>query len=311
MPNVRPPEAAIGRLRREHGDVLRRAHAQALFGNGKVRWQLRTGAWQAPRRGVVVLHSGPLTPKQRHRSDLLAAGRGAVLAGLTAAALDGLKGFDDSRTFVLVPAGCKVVPPPGVVAHASTLLGEEDVHPSRSPLRTRLPRSLIDAATWSRNPDSARGLLAASVQQGLVRASDLALVLVKRRNTPRRRLLVETVGDIVDGAHALSELDFTRLLRQAGLPEPERQVVRRDRHGRVRYLDVYYSRFRLVIEIDGAWHMEVLSWWADMFRDNELTVDGNRVLRFPAFVVRERPDLVIQQIERALRSLGWTGQPAA
>jgi len=57
--------------------------------------------------------------------------------------------------------------------------------------------------------------------------------------------------------------------------------------------------------VDGLWHMEAAAWWADMRRDNDLTVSGYRVLRFPAFAVRDQPDLVARQIAAALR------QPAA
>jgi very-short-patch-repair endonuclease len=38
-----------------------------------------------------------------------------------------------------------------------------------------------------------------------------------------------------------------------------------------------------------------------MQRDNEFTVSGYRVLRFPAFAVRTEPDRVAQQILDALR----------
>jgi very-short-patch-repair endonuclease len=44
-----------------------------------------------------------------------------------------------------------------------------------------------------------------------------------------------------------------------------------------------------------------------MRRDNELTVSGYRVLRFPAFAVRDQPDAVAEQIAGALRlgGLSW------
>jgi len=47
--------------------------------------------------------------------------------------------------------------------------------------------------------------------------------------------------------------------------------------------------------------MDVRAWWADMQRDNALTVDGYRVLRFPAFAVRDSPKAVAGQIATALR----------
>jgi very-short-patch-repair endonuclease len=50
--------------------------------------------------------------------------------------------------------------------------------------------------------------------------------------------------------------------------------------------------------------MEIRAWWEDMQRDNELTVDGYGVLRFPAFVVRDTPELVAMLIARALNRAG-------
>jgi len=119
----------------------------------------------------------------------------------------------------------------------------------------------------------------------------------------RRALIRATLADVAGGAEALSELDLCALVRRFGLPEPDRQVERRDGQGR-RWLDAVWHQARLVVEIDGRWHMDVRAWWADMERDNELTVDGYRVLRFPAFVVRDTPELVAMLIARALNRAG-------
>lgn len=102
------------------------------------------------------------------------------------------------------------------------------------------------------------------------------------------------------GAEALSELDFCDLVRRYHLPEPDRQFRRVDGKG-YRWLDAVWEWARLVAEIDGRWHMDVRAWWADMQRDNALTVDGYRVLRFPAFAVRDSPKAVAGQIATALR----------
>jgi hypothetical protein len=158
-----------------------------------------------------------------------------------------------------------------------------------------------------RTENGARAILAAGVQQRLVRAEDLTAELARRPRGPRRALIRATVADIADGAQALSELDFGRLTRRYGLPEPSRQVLRRDSSGRARWLDAYWERARVVAEVDGLWHMDAAAWWADMRRDNELTVSGYRVLRFPAFAVRDDPDAVAEQIASALRlgGLSW------
>jgi hypothetical protein len=233
---------------------------------------------------------------------VLAAGAGAVLAGLSAARLDGLTGFDTGRIYLLAPAArqVRVQLPHGVVVRRSAVLAPGAVHPLRLPPRTRLARSIVDAAAWMSSEDGARAVLAAAVQQRLARVSDLQAVLERRPSLRRRSLITLTLRDIAGGAEALSELDFGRLTRRFRLPQPDRQVIRLDTNGRRRWLDAYWDQARLVAEVDGRWHMEALAWWADMRRDNELTVSGLRVLRFPAFAVRDEPELVAAQILAAL-----------
>jgi len=149
--------------------------------------------------------------------------------------------------------------------------------------------------------DRARAVLAAGVQQRIVRTDDLLAVLAQHDKRPRHKIIASTLADIANGAEALSELDFCRLTRRYRIPEPDRQVLRPDAAGRCRWLDAYWHHARLVAEVDGLWHMEAAAWWADMRRDNDLTVSGYRVLRFPAFAVRDQPELVATQIAAALR----------
>jgi hypothetical protein len=249
----------------------------------------------------VVAHSGPITDEEELWAAILAAGRDAVLGGLTAAGLDGLTGFGSQSIHLVIPAARRVrTNLPGVVVHRSRVLGADDVHPARRPPRTRLARSLLDAAAWSGSDNGARALLAAGVQQRLVRADQLEGALERFPRLRRHALIAGTLADIAGGAQALSELDFAALTRRFGLPSPDRQAMRRDGQGRRRWLDAYWEEARLVVEVDGLWHMEATAWWADMQRENDLTLSDLRVLRFPAFVVRDQPEVVAAQIRRAL-----------
>ena len=105
------------------------------------------------------------------------------------------------------------------------------------------------------------------------------------------------------GSDALSEIDFVRLCRRAGLPSPERQAVRLEPGGRRRYLD---AQWRLpdgrvvVVEVDGAVHLAARRWFEDQLPQNEVTLSGTLVLRFPSAVVRCEPALVVAQLRRAL-----------
>ena len=88
-------------------------------------------------------------------------------------------------------------------------------------------------------------------------------------------------------------------------PRPDQQVRRVDRTGRERFLDAYWAKWRVHVEVDGAWHLEVRTWWADMQRQNDLWISGDRVLRFPAWAVLNEPETVARQIHAALVAAGW------
>ncbi|MGW0436127.1 hypothetical protein ACWDV4_26715 [Micromonospora sp. NPDC003197] len=57
--------------------------------------------------------------------------------------------------------------------------------------------------------------------------------------------------------------------------------------------------------MDGAHHLEVRHWAADLRRQNELWIAGDRILRFTAFDVRRRPEYVVAQLRAALEAAGW------
>ena len=66
------------------------------------------GRWRLAGHGVLVTQTGPLSEQQRLWVAVLAAGDGAVLAGLTAAKLDGLDGFADRQINLLIPKARQV-----------------------------------------------------------------------------------------------------------------------------------------------------------------------------------------------------------
>jgi hypothetical protein len=122
------------------------------------------------------------------------------------------------------------------------------------------------------------------------------------------------VADHQGGAHAVSEIDFGRFCRRNGLPLPQRQVVRRDSRGRRRYLDAtLVGRYGAVVrvEIDGALHLVVKTYWDDMARDNELSISRELLIRLPSFVMHADDPLALDQLRRALDLSGPGGKVAA
>ena len=95
------------------------------------------------------------------------------------------------------------------------------------------------------------------------------------------------------------------MIRGYGLPQPDRQSVRKDSEGKRRYLDAVWEEAKVVVEIDGAQHLDTQQYWDDMSRDNDLQIDGYRVLRFPSWLVRHYPEYVAERIRRAIGLRGW------
>jgi very-short-patch-repair endonuclease len=299
-----------------HDGVLDTNAVLKCLSYGQLRWQIDSGRWQRPCKGVVVAQSGPLTDRRALRVALLRAGPAAALAGLTAARLDGFTGFGDNREVangpihLILPSGTPRRTAPlslDVITHYSRELTNADVHPTRQPRRTRIARSLVDAAAWMPTDRGAMAILAAGVQQRLVRVDDLRQV-VARIETLRRRTSWPAFSMTSWAARRrCRNWTFTRqVVRAHRLPEPSRQVARRDSRGRRRWTDVLWDEYKIAAEIDGAQHTEdPLQRWDDMERDNDLNIDGYRTLRFPAWLVRQHPGLVARQIRRALRGAGY------
>jgi hypothetical protein len=263
-----------------------------------IRNQVQARRWTTVGRKVVVLHSGPLTAAQQQWVAVLQQSSGAALAGITAAQADGLRWLTPEKLHVIVPIGSRIVPAAGVVVHASrTYAGPPDQHPVRRPPRTRIERSVIDAAAWAPNDRRACGALCAAAQQGLTTAGAMLGALAAAGRVSRRHLLGLTLADIEGGADSLAEIDMGLLATQAGLWTPIRQAVRLDSDGRRRYLDNDFGSFE--VEVDGALHLLPDSYWGDMHRQNELTLGGARILRFPTIAIRLEPQRVIAQLRRA------------
>jgi len=165
----------------------------------------------------------------------------------------------------------------------------------------------VDIAGWSRQPLRACAVLAAGVQQRLVRPSTLELAVHEAGPLRHRKLLLLALADIAGGSESFAEIDAVRLCRRAGLPPPTRQAFRRDRSGRRRYLDLYWPEYGLIVEIDGGLHRDAQRWWDDLDRQNEMVLSGELLLRFPTVLVRACPHHVAAQIAAGLRRGGWRG----
>lgn len=295
---------AFGLLLADQEGVVTRGQVLRHLSLDRLRHLVESGRWQVPHLGIYVDHSGPVTERQRRWIAVLTC-RGH-LAGITALTMFGLHGFDQGPLHILIPARRRDHDPPAnVVVHRTASLPvmqrtEVDDLPC-----TSAARAAVDAAQWAETDARAAAVVAASVQQRLVGPEEVAAILGGMPRARRRGFVLALVADLAGGATSLPEAEFLRLCRQARFPEPKVQVSRRDARGRRRYLDAYFDGYSVHVEIDGGQHRDVAAWWADMQRQNDLWISGDRVLRFPSWIVRTRPQDVATQVRKALRAAGW------
>lgn len=282
---------------------MRTSEAEAKFGRGAVRHAIASARWQRPARGVVVTHNGPLDGEERANVALAVCAPGSVLGGLSALAADGFTGFDTYDIYVVLPEGADRPGLSGLIAHWRTELSSADVHPNRRPRRTRPARSAVDAAAWCASDRYARAIVIAAVQQGLVTPALIRDGLSRRGSMRRRALVVESALDAAGGIHSLPERDFDTIRMSLGLPKPSRQrpVNVRGRY----YLDVDWQDWGVAVEIHGMPHQRDVAWSGDLFRTNEITIAGPRLLFFSSYAVRREQRSVGDQLLRMFRAQGW------
>lgn len=292
----------------EQEGVLSRRQLYAL---GVTRWQVRAqvdaGRWCRTGRQTVSTTTGPLTERARWWVAVLEVGPRAALDGVTALLAAGLTTITESTTHVIAPKSSCPWRPPGTTVHESRRFCEEDIL-DEGIRRVKPAVAAVHAALWAVSDRQAALFLIAPVQQRLVPAAEVAEALAVVRRHRRRRFLLTVMGDLMDRAQSLGELDFAVACRDRSLPEPDRQVVRRLSTGRV-FLDVEWKPWGVVAEIDGGQHEEAGHRVADAMRDNEQVIDGKVVLRIPVLGLRLDQDAFLDQVERLLRRRGW--RPAA
>jgi hypothetical protein len=294
--------------------VAHRSVAVTASSNARVRAEVAARRWQSPLPSIVVMHNGPLTARQQIWVSLLAAPPGSVLGGLSAAEFDGLQGFSPSLTTVVAPGASRNAAQRvfdasewPVALRWSTVLGDEDVCAGGSdPPRTRLARSIIDAAS-ERVPDSrSRVLVLAAVQQKRTGPPALWDALSRRGRCRNRVVIAESIADAAGGIESLPEHQYSQILAARRLPKPSRQCPVQRRDGRY-FLDNEWARFSVRAEIHGIPHLAVVHWDDDLTRQNALAIERAGLLIFSSYAVRRHPRRVGEQTEAMLRNHGWRG----
>lgn len=278
-----------------------------LYALGYTRWevkaQVKAQRWQRISDQVLAVHTGGLTQEGLHWAAVFQGGPRAHLDGASALLASGLTRFTVERVRVSVPRGARVRRTRDFDIRQTRRWSSDDVLATGVP-RTRTEVAAVRAALWARSDRQATLILTMVVQQGLCTAELLAQAAVRIKRDRRRRLLQVVVLDLLGGARSLGEIDVARACRRRGLPEPSRQVLRRDGAHRY-YLDVYWDEWGVVLEIDGIHHTWAENVVGDALRQNAVVIGGSTVLRLPLLGLRTQPDSFFDQVRDALQAAGW------
>jgi hypothetical protein len=240
---------------------------------GEVRSHLRVRRWAQRTTHVFSTTTGPLSWDQRLWLAVLHAGPTAMVGGLTAAKVHGLKNWERDDITVVLDDELSFEPLEGVRFFRS-----------RRPLtgmraRGDLPLCMIEPAIllfagYEPVRRTAHGALAAVVQQRLTDPERLRCWMERLRPLRRAKEFRSLLADISGGAQSLAEVDVNHACAEFRVRRPSRQSRRRDSHGRVRFTDCEWHLADgrvLVLEVDGGFHMEFGQYTSDMRRQRRIT----------------------------------------
>jgi len=274
-----------------------------------VRRELKARRWRRSGRQTLVTHCGPISDEAKRWIAVLEVGPRAALDGVSALLQAGATNLTEDAIHVVVPHGARPRRVAGVRVRESRRFREADV--VSVGIRRMTPAiAAANAARWAKSERQAKLFLLVCIQQRLAPAVDVVAAVGALPRSRRRTALVSVGLDLAGGVHSLGELDVAADFRRRGLPEPDRQVVRKRASG-TQYLDCELAQYALVLEIDGAGHADPGQRLSDLLRDLAEVAGGRTAIRIPLelyYLDRER---VLDHLESVLRSRGWTGAAQA
>ena len=251
----------------------------------------------------VYLPAGQAVPTLRDRIEgtWLWSRRRGVIAGVAASALHGARWVDDDVVIEMLL--CNGRPPRGVTTRNETF-ADDEVTVVRGIRVTKPARTAFDLGRHL-----PRGQALARLD-ALMRATPFAvervLALADRYPGARGLQQLRELLPLVDGgAASLRESGLRLLLIDEGFPIPTTQIPVHINFQLFAMLDMGWEEFRVAAEYDGDQHRT----------DRREYVRGERRQRkLPQLgwlsvkvIAEDRPDDVIDRVDRALRSRGWRG----
>lgn len=274
---------------------------EALAAGTVTDHRLRT-SYVAVHRNVYIPRDAQLTATDKAVAAWLFSRRGAVVAGMSAAALHGTRWIDPKLPAELNRPGRDKVD--GIVLHSDALADDEtciiDGIPATTPARTAFDigrRRGVEVAVIR---------LDALMQATKLKTPDIDL-LVERHAGARGIIQLRNAISLADaGAESPQETRTRLLLVAAGLPQPTTQIEVHDADGYfVARVDMGWRHYKVGVEYDGAQHWTDASQRSrDIDRIAELNALRWTIVRVSSEMLRCRPATIVTRARTALRERG-------
>ncbi|MDQ6835100.1 MAG: endonuclease domain-containing protein [Actinomycetota bacterium] len=225
-------------------------------------------------RGVYAVGHQRLSVRGRWMAATLACGRGALLSHGAATALWGLRASGGGLIDVTSTARHQAA---GIRCHRARVLHPDDCAQIDAIPTTSLARTLLDQAARL-HLQRLRTMLEAAQHQEIIDVAAIQALLARsngHRGTAALKRAVAALADQAPWTQSELERRFLELIRAAGLPEPQLNVVV---DGYV--VDCFWPQANLIVELDGyGFHRSRRSFEEDRARDTVHTLAGRRTLR--------------------------------
>jgi len=239
--------------------------------------------------GVYAVGYSKLTPKGHRMAAVLAYGPEAVLSHQTAAAQWNI-GQPSSKFHVTTPTSRRSRP--SIRAHTAILHPEDVTVRDGIPI-TSVARTILDLAATLHH-DALTRLIEEADRKERFDLKALDRTIARRPQAAGVRRLKAVLSAYRGTADTRSKLerDFRKLIAQAGLPEPQYNVVVAGLT-----VDVYWPEWKLVVELDGElYHNSPRAFETDRIRDATLQKIDVRVLRVTGKRMDDDPAAVLTDV---------------
>ncbi|MFD9965183.1 hypothetical protein [Amycolatopsis sp. NPDC058986] len=253
------------------------------------------GPWQRPIPGVIVFTNREPTARQLFRAALTHAGPDAMLTGIHAARLHGVRNLPaEPRVHTLIPHRSKV-------ATWGFAIAERTIHLPDAVVVDGLPlaplaRALIDAARRMDNLTNVHAMIADAVYRGLCDPLDLRKELAQA-STIGSALPRRVVQEVSNGVHEAAERWLRDVLEKSGLPQPDWDVVLENESGDVLgSVQAWWPIVGLAVQLDLD---EVAIHSASQHEDSPPAAEGLILIRLHPLMLRDQPLSVIRELRTA------------